>query len=78
MRALSYTLGEVVDLERPAWHEDDRGETDFVYDGINFWCGRPGVSCDMASTNMLPVVGWRHKDRCRCPSCRAARQRHAS
>jgi hypothetical protein len=69
-----YTLAEVVDLERPAWHVTRSGAVDFIYDGINFWCGRIGNPCRPGVGESLPRSGWRHKDGCRCPRCREARR----
>ena len=69
-----FTLAEVVDLERPASHITASGDVDYIYDGINFWCGRVGNPCRLGPGEVLPASGWEHKDDCRCPSCRDARK----
>jgi hypothetical protein len=67
-----FALSDVVDLERPAWHPQKSGEIDFIYDGINFWCGSIGTPCPAdGNAPVLPLTGWHHKARCRCPGCRA-------
>ena len=72
-----FTLAEVVDLERPAWHVIRSGAVDYIYDGINFWCGKVGNPCPtggLDSGATLPLEGWRHKEDCKCPPCREARR----
>jgi hypothetical protein len=68
----TFTLGEIVDLERPARHTDASGAIDYHYDGINFWCGE-GQGCPVSPEEELPREGWRHMPACRCQKCREAR-----
>ena len=68
----TFTLAEVADLERPAEHRDAAGKIDYIYDGINFWCDREGMSCSFQRSLTMPQDGWRHHQGCRCPLCSEA------
>ena len=61
---------EVVESERRAWAETDRGEGRvYFYDGINFWY-RPGRSDPLpAAPWRTPRAGWRHREDCHCERC---------
>lgn len=59
------TLTQVLELERPAWHEG--GE--FSYDGIDLWREVDG-SKRATQVSEAPQSGWRHAPDCRCSVCR--------
>jgi hypothetical protein len=59
------TLTQVLELERPAWHED--GE--FSYDGIDLWRDVDG-SKRATQVSEAPQSGWRHAPDCHCSICR--------
>ena len=62
-----FTLAQVIDLERPAWHLTPIGDVDHLDDGINFWCERIGRACaprrgtlcprGMAAQRRVPLPG---------------------
>ena len=54
MQQMSYTLDEILDLERPAYHEAGDKLIDFVYDGINFWCQEQERRGPSARANACP------------------------
>ena len=66
-----FTLREIVELEYRAWHRDDAGRVDFIYDGITFW-QQQGALWSPQAHGPLPMAGWHHKRDCRCPRCREA------
>lgn len=69
-----FTLTQVVDAERPAWHETSSGAVDYTYDGIHFWHGDGGGREMVNGSGQLPREGWRHKADCRCAACRETRK----
>jgi hypothetical protein len=73
MVQVSYTLSEILELERPAYHEAQDKLIDFVYDGIDFWCQRDDATRAVSALEPVPEQGWRHMLSCPCASCRRAR-----
>jgi hypothetical protein len=72
MQQMSYSLDEILDLERPAYHEAGDKLIDFVYDGINFWCQEQDATRAVTPRERMPEAGWRHMLSCSCPRCRRA------
>lgn len=70
-----FTLEEVVDLERPAWHRARSGDVDFIFDGINFWHEVVGKRWSVERRGPMPQGGWHHKKNCRCPRCHEAKSK---
>jgi hypothetical protein len=74
-KARLFTLAEVFEHERHAWHEDT-GDT-YLYDGIMLWRCHDGRR-RAVPPDLAPGEGWRHRAQCRCAACAASGGRSPS